>query len=90
MAGDTDLALGKRKFSGNAQRRKRRFLLFHGTFLTGLDFKLLDAVLPFPSRQPRYRENRSHADFLVNIHTGHAVIISALRKIWGADEPLCV
>jgi lipoate---protein ligase len=34
VLGHTDLALGGRKFSGNAQRRKRWSLLFHGTFLS--------------------------------------------------------
>ncbi|MEI6785439.1 MAG: lipoate--protein ligase family protein, partial [Verrucomicrobiota bacterium] len=33
LRGQTDLAIGGLKFNGNAQRRRRRFLLFHGSFL---------------------------------------------------------
>src|SRR5204863_6569004 len=36
VRGHTDLALGDHKFSGNAQRRRRRAVLFHGTFLLNL------------------------------------------------------
>src|SRR5262249_5635674 len=31
--GHTDLTIGGLKFSGNAQRRRKNFLLFHGSFL---------------------------------------------------------
>jgi lipoate-protein ligase A len=33
LAGHTDMAIEGRKFSGNAQKRKARFFLFHGTIL---------------------------------------------------------
>ena len=66
--GQTDLAIGGLKFSGNAQRRRRRFLLFHGSFLLHLDLGLVEQALPLPSRQPDYRVNRSHADFLINLN----------------------
>ena len=38
--GDTDLVWRGRKFSGNAQRRRRTHLLFHGTLLLGFDLAL--------------------------------------------------
>jgi lipoate-protein ligase A len=64
--GLSDLALGTLKFSGNAQRRKRNAVLFHGTFLVDFDIPLVETTLAMPSRQPEYRENRAHGDFLVN------------------------
>src|ERR1035438_3567117 len=70
--GQTDLAIGGLKCAGNAQRRRRRFLLFHGSFLLHLDLGLLEKILPLPSHQPDYRLNRSHSDFLVKRkHTNH-------------------
>jgi lipoate---protein ligase len=63
VEGFTDLALNNLKFSGNAQRRKRHFLLFHGTFLLDFDLELLEKLLLPPSKQPAYRRNRSHAEF---------------------------
>ena len=42
ILGQSDLVLDNLKFSGNAQRRKKRFLLYHGTFLTSLDLELME------------------------------------------------
>jgi lipoate---protein ligase len=88
IQGYTDLSLGGLKFSGNSQRRKRRCLLFHGSFLLDLDRDLIQRVLPMPSKQPAYRANRSHTDFLTNLRIEPAKIQNALRKAWTADDPL--
>ncbi len=68
IRGHTDLAIGDRKFSGNSQRRRKQFLLFHGTFLLHFDLALISELLPLPSKQPDYREHRSHAEFLTNLN----------------------
>ncbi len=81
--GDTDLAIGDRKFSGNAQRRGRQALLFHGTFLLDLDLGLVPALLPMPSRQPDYRAARSHGDFVMNLGATAGTGKAALAAVWG-------
>ncbi len=86
--GDTDLTIRERKFSGNAQRRKQRALLFHGTFLLHFDLAAAERLLPLPSRQPHYRANRSHADFLMNLELPAAAVKTALRDVWEAQEEL--
>jgi lipoate---protein ligase len=88
LLGDTDLVLGAQKFSGNAQRRRRQFLLFHGTFLLGFDLALLERLLPMPSKQPAYRADRAHAGFVTNIPLSSAVLKQALAQAWHATEPL--
>jgi lipoate-protein ligase A len=88
LQGSTDLALAGRKFSGNSQRRKKRALLFHGTFLRQLDAPLLDRVLPMPSRQPAYRAQRAHRDFLTTLDLSAAKIRAAVQNAWHADQPL--
>lgn len=87
MEGQTDLAIGGRKFSGNAQRRLRKCLIFHGTFLLNFDLALVEKFLPMPSKQPCYREDRSHAEFLANLNLPSTKVKAALRKVWGAEEP---
>lgn len=86
--GQTDLAIAGLKFAGNAQRRRRRFLLFHGSFLLHLDLSLVEQVLPLPSRQPDYRVNRSHTAFLINLNVPASTISTALIKAWDATTPL--
>src|SRR3989338_48226 len=88
IQGFSDLVLGRLKFSGNAQYRKRRFLLFHGTFLLGLDISLMDKLLPVPSKQPPYRQDRSHGDFLTNLNLPARAIKQTLKRAWHATEEL--
>jgi lipoate-protein ligase A len=63
----SDLALGGKKISGNAQARKKRYFLHHGTFLYDFDIKKISYYLKYPPKEPEYREGRSHEDFLTNI-----------------------
>lgn len=86
VRGITDLAIGDRKFSGNAQRRKRRALLFHGTFLLNFDLRLLGLVLAKPTKEPEYRLGRKHGDFLTNLNVDSARIKETLRKAWNARD----
>jgi lipoate-protein ligase A len=86
IQGHTDLAIGSLKFSGNSQRRKKRFLLFHGSILLHLDIDLVEKALTFPSRQPDYRFGRSHSDFLLNLRVPSELVKKTLRKLWNATE----
>jgi lipoate-protein ligase A len=88
VSGHTDLSINGLKFAGNAQRRRKRFLLFHGTLLLNLDLAFIETVLPMPSRQPDYRRNRRHRDFLTNLHLPLPAVKSALQQAWSADKPL--
>lgn len=67
IRGLSDLAIGGRKVSGNAQRRGRQALLHHGTLLYEFDPRWVERYLKKPSRQPDYRSGRRHADFLGNL-----------------------
>lgn len=86
--GDTDLAVEGVKFSGNAQRRKLRSLVFHGTFLLDFDLALIERLLPMPSRQPGYRQERAHDAFVANVLLERATLRAALAAAWQASEPL--
>jgi lipoate-protein ligase A len=87
-AGTSDLAAGGRKFSGNAQQRKRTHLLHHGTLLHGFDLDRIGRYLRLPARQPEYRANRAHGDFLMNLPVGAEELKRRLRAAWGADAEL--
>lgn len=87
VQGHTDLTVQGRKFSGNAQRRKRRFLLFHGTVLLNFDLALISELLPPPSKQPDYRQERAHAEFLVNLQIPPQHVKKAWQQAWCADRP---
>jgi len=88
VRGITDLAIGDLKFSGNAQRRKRRALIFHGTFLLTFNLELVSQLLRRPSKEPDYRVGREHKKFLTNIHIDPQRIKDALSAAWNADQRL--
>jgi len=88
IRGYTDLAMGDLKVSGNAQRRKRNFLIFHGSFLLGLDLCVLEKALPLPSHQPDYRVGRTHSDFLMNLQLPSSALKTGLQQSWDASAPL--
>jgi lipoate-protein ligase A len=83
--GISDLALGGRKFSGNAQQRKRTHLLHHGTILYDFDLTCVARYLRPPPRQPDYRAGRDHLAFLHNLPLSTAEIRSRLRSAWQAE-----
>lgn len=63
----SDLALGDRKFSGNAQARKRSYFLHHGTILYDMDISAVSRYLKYPPKEPEYRASRPHEEFLAKL-----------------------
>lgn len=65
--GISDLAVAGRKVSGNAQQRKARNVLHHGTLLYAFDVAKVGRYLKSPERAPAYRGNRDHEAFVTNL-----------------------
>jgi lipoate-protein ligase A len=94
--GTSDVAVGDRKISGNAQARRWRALLVHGTLLVDFDFNLAETVLLHPPREPEYRRGRGHRDFLVTLRelgikadrrSIENVAIKAAQQVFGPVQP---
>jgi lipoate-protein ligase A len=83
--GISDLAIGDRKISGNAQRRTGNSLLFHGTILHDMGADLVARYLKHPSRQPDYRLDRPHQTFLGTINAPPQAIKHAIAATWNAE-----
>lgn len=86
IRGSTDLTLGDLKFSGNSQRRKRKALLFHGTFLLDFDLGKIEECLRLPQKRPAYRQDRPHRAFLTNLGVSSGKVKKALSAAWGAEK----
>ncbi len=89
FCGISDLAIDGMKISGNAQRRTRNALLFHGTILHGMSADLVTRYLRPPSRQPDYRSDRPHSTFLRNINVPPQTIKQAIASSWNAMPMDC-
>lgn len=82
--GISDLAIDGMKISGNAQRRTKNALLFHGTILHGMSADLVARYLKHPLRQPDYRSDRPHQTFLGTINAPPQAIKQAIASSWNA------
>jgi lipoate-protein ligase A len=76
------------KVAGNSQRRRKHFLLFHGTFLLDCNLDLISELLRTPSLEPEYRANRPHSEFVTNLKVSAASVKEALLPAWGAQAGL--
>ncbi len=94
--GTCDLTIGDRKFSGNALRCKRYWMLYHGTILYNMPIEWLSNYLLEPVRQPEYRMKRGHESFVTNlIDSSNGVSPQAFRtglerqlaRTWNATQP---
>lgn len=57
-----------RKFSGNAQCRKRGWIMHHGTLLYSKEaIRQIPFYLRPPPKEPEYRRGRRHRDFMTNV-----------------------
>ncbi|MBF0386061.1 MAG: lipoate--protein ligase family protein [Candidatus Omnitrophica bacterium] len=83
---DIVLLDGYKKFSGNAQKRGRDFVLHHGTVLYDFDLSLISKYLMIPEDQPQYRNNRKHEDFVANISLPIWQIKEIFISAFGAKE----
>jgi lipoate---protein ligase len=79
-----DLTLGGRKFSGSAQRRLRHYFLVHVTILYRFPLERIAWYTALPRRQPSYRAQRAHDDFLVNLTLSRDCLRAAIRSAWFA------
>ena len=76
------------KISGNAQRRTRHALLFHGTILHGMRADLIARYLTQPARRPDYRRDRPHGSFLRTIEAAPEGIKRAIAEAWSVESTL--
>lgn len=86
IEGISDLTIAGRKFSGNAQYRRRVHSLVHGTFLLNFDLPLIERCLQMPARQPEYRRNRPHAEFIANLQINAGRVRAGLIETWDAKQ----
>ncbi|XZE19022.1 lipoate--protein ligase family protein [Pirellulaceae bacterium SH449] len=92
--GTCDLTIDGRKFSGNALRCRRHFMIYHGTILLHMPLDHISRYLLQPPRQPEYRNDRDHGDFVCNLlpdDFSHQAefkqqLIAELATAWQANE----
>jgi lipoate-protein ligase A len=77
-----DLVVAGRKVAGSAQRRLRSCFLVHVSILYDFRLELIARYTHVPKKQPRYRQGRSHEDFVTNLELSRERLILAVRSAW--------
>jgi len=75
-----------KKFSGNAQHRRRNHILHHGTILYDFDLSLIEKYLPLPPQIPDYRRGRRHIEFVTNIAKRPEDIKQSIKGVFPVTE----
>ncbi len=88
VRGISDLASGGLKFSGNAQRRRKRWVLFHGTILYSFHLSHISQCLAEPAKQPDYRGGRPHEAFVQNVSVQSSELKAAVARQFDATRAL--
>jgi lipoate-protein ligase A len=81
-----DLTLAGRKFAGSAQRRLRRYFLVHTSILYDFPIEPIVRYTRTPRRQPPYRAQRAHEDFLTNLDLPRPELLAAVRAAWPSAD----
>lgn len=85
LEGISDLAIDGLKVSGNAQRRRKRFILHHGTLLYRFDMERMSPYLLEPEDRPEYRGRREHDKFATNLPLSEAELRQIVSKTFNGE-----
>jgi lipoate-protein ligase A len=77
-----DLTIGGRKCGGSAQRRLRRWFMVHCSILYEMPIERVARYLAVPRRQPAYRRQRGHHDFLSSLPLPRRILLEAISESW--------
>jgi len=80
--GISDITIGNRKILGSSMHRRERRLVYHAVLNIGEDPVLFERYLRHPRREPDYRRNRSHSEFVTSLkNEGYKVNFEHLSAI---------
>ena len=65
--GISDIVAGSRKVAGTSLFRSRNYLLYQASIIIDLDIVTIENFLKHPSKEPTYRQGRSHGQFLLGL-----------------------
>lgn len=77
---ENDYVIGSKKFGGNAQYIKKDRWLHHTSFLWDYNPENMEYLL-LPTKRPKYREDRSHKDFLCCLNEHGKSLEDMIQKI---------
>ena len=92
IKGISDIVLGTKKILGSSLYRRKDLVLYQGSLLVNPDLTMINRYLKQPRKQPEYRVERPHEDFVTSLHNeGYDMpldeIVDALRGAFDNSSP---
>ena len=92
IQGISDIAIDDRKILGSSLYRRKDIVLYQGSLLLNPDLSKIEAYLKHPDREPEYRMERGHREFLTALwEEGYRFssdeVLSSLRGALGQRAP---
>jgi lipoate-protein ligase A len=78
--GHSDLCLNDRKILGSSMYRKKHLLFYTASLMISNDLAEIDRYLKHPSKEPDYRQGRSHAEFITTLNREYPEITVTRAK----------
>jgi len=79
--GRSDIAIDERKIAGTAIYRNKNAVFYHAVLNLSGDGEQLDRYLKHPPREPDYRNNRKHSEFVTSLAAeGYSIDPSELEE----------
>lgn len=80
--GISDITIGTRKILGSSMHRREGRLVYHAVLNLGENPTIFGRYLRHPRREPDYRQNRSHSEFVTSLkNEGYKVNYKDLAEI---------
>lgn len=91
--GRSDIAIGERKIAGTAIYRNKNSVFYHAVINVAGDAKQIDRYLKHPPREPEYRRNRKHSEFVTSLeaegyHIDTTVLEDRITRLFEDCEEL--
>jgi lipoate-protein ligase A len=92
IRGTSDIVIGMKKILGSSLYRRQDLLLYQGSLLVNPDLDLINRYLKQPRKQPAYRNDRPHEEFVTSLHhEGYtiptATIIDKMKGAFNNTSP---
>ncbi len=80
MKGISDISIGERKILGSAIYQNKDKILYHAVLNMAEDTEKIEKYLKHPKREPDYRLNRRHRDFVTSlVSQGYVLSIESIQ-----------
>lgn len=79
--GSSDICIGDRKIMGSSLYRSKDQVLYHNVLLVSPDLDQIETYLKHPSKEPEYREGRSHLSFITSLkESGYTATVTEVKR----------